>query len=87
MSEDLCPICSSTLKEQRYPSQKDDPFLYKCPNCGEFWLRTLTMNTHGFDNSKQLIGAWIRRQHKLGNERPLVDKDDDGSSWFDSRHI
>jgi len=77
-----CPICNRALTEDPIPSSYIDAPLYKCTKCGEFLFSRYTSSISGFDDSRQLISAWIRRQNKLGNNYPFVAKGDTTGIWF-----
>ncbi len=77
-----CPLCSKTLTETHSVLQDMDASVYKCPQCGQFIYSDYTGLLPDFENSKQLISAWVRRQNKLGNNYPIVAKDDTTGIWF-----
>ncbi|HUV45121.1 MAG TPA: hypothetical protein VMW13_09865, partial [Dehalococcoidales bacterium] len=65
MSDTQCPVCSSALAEPPSARQNTDASLYKCPQCGNFIFSGYTKLEPGFNDSKHLISAWIRRQNEL----------------------
>ena len=77
-----CPLCSKTLTETAPVLQNMDASMYNCPQCGQFVLSDYTKLVSGFNDSKQLTSAWVRRQNKLGNNYPIVAKGDTTGIWF-----
>lgn len=71
MPNTQCPICS-TVTPEAIPVPERGSDLYKCPRCGDFIFDRHIKSIRGFEESKKLISAWIRRQNKLGIEYPSV---------------
>lgn len=70
--ETTCPLCSSTLKNPSRYSQHGDAEYFDCPRCGTYLLDGYTKHDSRLGKNKHLVSAWIRRQHKLGTEIPIV---------------
>lgn len=84
MPDNSCPLCGSTLQREPKPSQHYDASIYECPGCGQYRLSYDIRNDQRFDSAKHLTSAWIRRQHKLGTDNPLVGQSDGSGDWFDN---
>ncbi|MFC2038989.1 hypothetical protein ACFLUG_04390 [Chloroflexota bacterium] len=81
MPELQCPICENPLN--RPPSLREDmdASRYDCPQCGNFTFSDYTRFVQGFEDSKPLISAWIRRQNTNGTT-PIVAQGDNDGTWF-----
>lgn len=86
MTDNLCPVCGSTLSRPPSSMPDYDASFYDCPRCGVYRLDYFVKLHKDFDANKQLISAWIRRQNKLGNRAPFVGvgQIDGMSKWFDN---
>lgn len=84
MPDNSCPLCGSTLQREPEPSQHYDASIYECPRCERYSLSYSIRHDQRFDTAKHLISAWIRRQHKLGNDNPFIGQSDGSVDWFDN---
>ncbi len=82
MSDTQCPVCSSELKTAPKAHENYDALIYDCPQCGNYILEQLAQVDQNFDDSKQLISAWIRLQNKRGNNRPFIGVHFFEEDWF-----
>ncbi len=88
MSETKCPICSNDLQGPPRLTSRDFLQYYNCRVCGSYAIDEFIQNDVRFNDSKHLIGAWIRQQHKLGKRIPTVGESIERTSvdFLDSLH-
>ena len=77
-----CPVCSSELITPPRNHEKYDALIYDCPQCGRYVLECLTYVDRNFQDSKQLISAWIRRYNKRETKLPFISTHFSDEDWF-----
>lgn len=86
MPNERCPVCSSKLITPPTNHEKYDALIYNCPQCGKYVWEQLTMVDRNFQDSKQLISAWIRRYNKRENTTPFIGNHFFDEDWFKNLH-